>query len=168
MEYFRIGREETADCILDLLRYVPAFHAQPSAAFSILDEPFPQVKYVLEWVTTTDSTCDQPVKRTYHQQILGIVKPMGYEFINTSEMCPYWPGIGADRAQYLSYLIFGWTYILSSRWVEISSHRRKSLSPTERRVKSSQLLGSRRGSALASQYHSWRKNLLRTVVFNSG
>ena len=109
----------TANCILDLLRYVPAFYAQPSAAFSVLDEPFPQVRYVLEWVTTTDSTCDQPVKRTYHQQILGIAKPMGYEFINTSKMCPYWPGIGADRAQYLSYLIFGWTYILSSRWVEI-------------------------------------------------
>lgn len=88
----------TADCILDLLRYVPAFYAQRSTAFSILDEPFPQVKYVLEWVTTTDSTCDQPVKRTYHQQTLGIVKPMSYEFINTSEICPYWPGIGADRA----------------------------------------------------------------------
>jgi hypothetical protein len=109
----------TTDCILDLLRYVPAFYAQPSAAFSILDEPFPQVKYVLEWVTTGDSSCDQPVKRTYHQQLLGIVKPMGYEFINTSEKCPYWPGIGADRAQYLSYLIFGWIYVLSSRWVEI-------------------------------------------------
>ena len=109
----------TADCILDLLHYVPAFYAQRSAAFSILDEAIPQVKYVLEWVTTTDLACNQPVKRTYHQQILGIAKPVTYEYINTSETCPYWPGIGADRAQYLSYLIFGWTYILSSHWVQI-------------------------------------------------
>ena len=109
----------TADCILDLLRHVPAFYAQRSKSFSILNEPFPQVKYALEWVTTTDVTCEQPVKRTYHQQILGIVKPVGYDFINAPKIRPYWPGIGADRAEYLSYLIFGWTYILSSRWVEI-------------------------------------------------
>lgn len=109
----------TADCVLDLLRYVPAFYAQRSKAFSILDEPFPQVKYALEWVTTTDTTCEQPVKRTYHQQILGILKPVDYCFINPSGFHPYWPGIGADRAPYLSYLIFGWTYIFSSRWVEI-------------------------------------------------
>ena len=47
------------------------------------------------------------------------MEPIGYVITNTSEICPYWPGIGAEQAQYLSYLIFGWTYILSSRWVEI-------------------------------------------------
>ena len=109
----------TADCILDLLRHVPAFYSQRSKTFSILDEPFPQVKYAFEWITTTDVTCEQPVKRTYHHQILGIVKPVGYNFIYTPEIRPYWPGIGAGQGQYLSYLIFGWTYILSSRWVEI-------------------------------------------------
>ncbi len=109
----------TADCILDLLRHVPAFCAQRSKAFSILNKPFPQVKYALEWVTTTDAACDQPVKRTYHYQTLGILEPLSYRFIDVSSACPYWPGIGPDRAQYISYLIFGWTYILSTRWVEI-------------------------------------------------
>jgi len=71
----------TADCILDLLRHVPAFCAQRSKAFSILNKPFPQVKYALEWVTTTDAACDQPVKRTYHYQTLGILEPLSYRFI---------------------------------------------------------------------------------------
>lgn len=44
---------------------------------------------------------------------------MSYKFLGASEACPYWPEIGADRAHYLSYLIFGWTYILSCRWAEI-------------------------------------------------
>lgn len=109
----------TADCLADLLRHVPAFYAQHSKAFSILDQPFPQVKYALEWTTTTDASCDQPVKRTHHYLTLGIPEPVGYKFLDASEACPYWPGIGVDRAHYLSYLIFGWTYILSCRWAEI-------------------------------------------------
>ena len=109
----------TADCLVDLLRHVPAFYAQHAKAFSILDEPFPQVKYALEWITTTDATCDQPVKRSHHCLTLGILEPVGYKFLDASEACPYWPGIGADRAHYISYLIFGWTYILSCRWAEI-------------------------------------------------
>ena len=44
---------------------------------------------------------------------------MAYKFLDASEACPYWPGIGADRANYLSYLIFGWTYVFSCRWAEI-------------------------------------------------
>ena len=35
----------TADCLTDLLRHVPAFYAQHLKAFSILNEPFPQVKF---------------------------------------------------------------------------------------------------------------------------
>ena len=109
----------TADCLADLLRHVPPFYAQHSKAFSILDQPFPQVKYTLEWTTTIDANCDQPVKRTHHYLTAGIPKPVSYRFLGASEACPYWPGIGADRAHYLSYLIFGWTYILSCRWAEI-------------------------------------------------
>lgn len=109
----------TAGCLLDLLRHIPAFYARTSKAFSIVDAPFPQIKYSLEWTTTTDATCDQPVKRTRHYLTIEIPEPVGYKSIDTSEACPYWPGIGADRAHYLSYLIFGWTYILSCRWAEI-------------------------------------------------
>lgn len=113
------GLQCTADRLVDLLRHVPAFYAQNSKAFSIINEPFPQVKYSLEWTTTTDATCDQSVKRTYHYLTLGLPEPVGCKFLGTSEACPYWPGIGADRAHYLSYLIFGWTYIVSCRWAEI-------------------------------------------------
>ena len=109
----------TADYLVDLLQHIPAFYARHAKAFSILDEPFPQAKYSLEWTTTKDASCDQPVKRTHHYLTLGITEPVGYKFLDPSEACPYWPGIGPDRAPYLSYLIFGWTYILSCRWVEI-------------------------------------------------
>lgn len=106
----------TADYLADLLRHVPAFYAQNSKGFSILDH---QVKYALDWITTTDANCDQSVKRTHHYLDIGIPEPLGYRFLDASEACPYWPGIGADRAHYLSYLIFGWAYILSCRWAEI-------------------------------------------------
>ena len=102
--------------LLDLLQQIPAFRAPPSTPFFILDDPYPQVKYALEWVTTTDPTCDQPTKRTYHFQTLGIPEPAIYELLNA---CPCWPGIEAGQSKYFSNLIFAWTYILSSRWVEI-------------------------------------------------
>lgn len=93
--------------------------AQRSTAFSILDRPFPQMRYALEWTTTTDATCHQPMKRTYHYLAFATPQPVTYKFLDASEVCPYWPEIGADNTHYLSYLMFGWTYILSCRWVEV-------------------------------------------------
>ena len=79
----------TADCILDLLRHVSAFYFQRSKTFSIFDSSFSQVKYAFEWMTTMDVICEQSVKRTYHYQILEIVKLVRYDFIYTSEFCSY-------------------------------------------------------------------------------
>ena len=122
----------TADCILDLLRHVPAFYSQRSKTFSILDEPFPQVKYAFEWVTTADVTCEQPVKRTYHQQILGIVKPVGYDFIYTPRDSSIlaWNRSWPSPIFILSHLRLD-IYSLLTLGGNSPRRRRKGLSPTE-------------------------------------
>ena len=93
---------------------------------------------------------------------------MGYEFINTAEICPYWPRIGADRGQYLFYLIFSWTYILS-RWVEIPQDTGEKVF-----LRQNEELNHHNFWEVVAVQH-WQasiirgeKNLLRTVVFNSG
>ena len=106
------------DSLLYILEQIPAFRAQYSRPFMILDEPYPQVKMAFEWVTTTDSTCERPVKRIYQYQKLARSQSATYSSISSPEAYPYWPGIKAKRNGYLSYLILGWAYILCSRWVE--------------------------------------------------
>lgn len=109
----------TSDCLLNLLQQIPGFYARPLKAFSILDNPFPQVQYALDWITTTDLTCNQPLKRTYHYQTLGVPEPVICEFSDASDACSYWPGIEVDQIKYISQLVVAWTFILCSRWVEI-------------------------------------------------
>ena len=54
------------DSLLHILESIPAFRTQYSRPFMILNEPYPpQIKLAFEWVKTTDSTCEQPVKRLY-------------------------------------------------------------------------------------------------------
>ena len=106
------------DRLLQLLEQIPAFRAQSSRPFMILNEPYPQVKLAFEWVTTTDSTCDQPVKRIYQYAKLARPQSATYSLISSPEAYPYWPGIKFKRNEHFSYLILGWAYLLSSRWVE--------------------------------------------------
>ncbi len=106
------------DSLLHLLEQVPAFRAQCSRPFMILNEPWPQVKLAFEWVTTIDSTCEQPVKRIYQYQNLARSQSATYRSISSPKDYPYWPGTKAERNGHLSYLILGWAYLLCSRWVE--------------------------------------------------
>lgn len=101
----------TANCFLDLLNQIPSFFA-PS--FSIQYNP-PQVEFILQWETTDDPTCEQPVKRSHHYLTLGILAPKVYVF----EDGPIWSVSQTACTSHFSILVFAWTYILSSRWVEI-------------------------------------------------
>ena len=111
----------TADLFLDLIQRIPPFVTPAlGEGFSILDIPFPQVEYILEWKTTTHADCSRPIKQTHHYHTLGITEPVEYEFLEVSEPGLHtWLDIDNDQAKYLTYLIFAWIFILSSRWVEI-------------------------------------------------
>ena len=85
----------TVDSLLRILEQVPAFRAQYSRPFTILNEP-PQVKLAFEWVTTTDSTCEQPVKRIYQYLNLARSQSATYRSISSPEVYSYWPGIKAE------------------------------------------------------------------------
>jgi len=108
-----------ADDLLKLLQRIPGLYAHHGKAFLIHDEPYPQLKYALEWVTTIDSTCEQPIKRTYHYLTLGVLEPLTCEYSDALEDTLPWPGLQAVQMKHLSRLIWAWAYILSSRWVEI-------------------------------------------------
>lgn len=114
-----------SECLVDLLKQVPAFRTDHVESFLIHDKLVTCVQYLLEWTTTTDLTCERPKKWTSHYLVLGVQKPVTYEFLRASEPCPDWPGIKPDRAEYLSSLIFPWAYILCSRWVETLQDFRK-------------------------------------------
>ena len=103
---------------MNLLKQIPAFRTEHAGSFLIHDKSVPCVQYSLEWTTTTALACDQPKKWTDHYLFLGVQEPIKYEFLGASEPYPYWPGIESHRAKYISSLIFAWTYILCSRWVE--------------------------------------------------
>ncbi len=113
------GNLHIADDLLELLQRIPELYAHHGKAFLIHDEPYPQLKYALEWVTTTDSTCEQPIKRTYHYQTLGVLRPLTCEYSDVLEDTLPWPRLQAVQMKHLSRLIWAWAYILSSRWVEI-------------------------------------------------
>lgn len=118
------AKENTADLhiaenLIDLLARVPELYARHSKAFSIHDEPSPQMKFALEWLTTRDTACDRPLKRTYHHQTLAALRPQKWEYLDASEDTSLWSGHQASQMKHLSRLILAWAYILSSRWVEI-------------------------------------------------
>ena len=108
-----------ADDLLELVERAPELYAHPSKAFLIHDQPFPQLKYALEWVTTKDSACERPTKRTYHYLNVGVLGPLACEYSDASENSFPWAGLQPDQIKHLSRLILAWAFILSSRWVEI-------------------------------------------------
>ena len=108
-----------ADDFLELLQKIPEIYAPHSKAFCPHEVFHPRLKYALEWVITTNSTCERPIRRTYHYLMLGNPRPLECEFANSSEDTPQFPGLQAYQAKHLPRLILAWAYILSARWVEI-------------------------------------------------
>ena len=108
-----------ADDLLEIVERTPELYAHPSKAFSILDQPYPQLKYALEWVTTKDLACERPTKRTYHYLNIGALRPLACEYSDASKNAFPWAGLQPHQTKHLSRLILAWAFILSSRWVEI-------------------------------------------------
>ena len=115
----RPGGFSAADGLLDLVQRVPDFRAHPSHAFSIHEGTSPLMRYALEWMTTEDSTCKRPVKRTYHYQILGRRQPLVCRLLNGAEDGFPSLGLPADQMKHFTRLVLAWAFILSSRWVDI-------------------------------------------------
>ena len=104
--------------LLDLLKRIPAFNAQPLRSFRILDGPCPLISCTFEWVTSIDPTCDRPVKRMYHHLKIAIPEPVKCNLISSPVAHARWSHLEGKDHRYLSYLVFGWAYLLASRWVE--------------------------------------------------
>ena len=113
------GAQDTSMQLKSLLRNVPPFQAAPSRCrFLTIEGPHLLLKCSSKFLTTNDSDCDQRFKITHHHQTLGISSPVVYECLERSESYSFWQGPDSDRPNFLSELIFAWSYILSSRWVE--------------------------------------------------
>jgi hypothetical protein len=113
------GVQDASIQLKSLLQNVPPFQAAPSRCrFLTIEGPHLLLKCSSEFLTTNDSNCDQRVKIIHHHQILGISSPVVYEFLERSESHSFWQGSDSGRPNFLSELIFAWSYILSSRWVE--------------------------------------------------
>jgi len=108
-----------ANDLLQLVQQIPSFHAPRSPDLMIFDQTYPQLKFALEWETTTDPRCDQSIKRTHHYLTLGASRPLTCEYTMASAHTSLWPGDQGTSMKHLSRLIWAWAYILSSRWVEI-------------------------------------------------
>ncbi len=106
-----------ADKLLNLLQRVPGLIAHPSKGFAIQESSSCLLQYALDWVTTTDQTCGQRIKRTIHYQLLGLPQPRRFKFTEGSECWSPWIGTLVDWDQF-SFLVLAWTFILSSRWAE--------------------------------------------------
>lgn len=110
----------TVDGFSELLDQIPELYAPHSEAFFPHDELYPRLKYAVEWITTTNSTCERPSRRTYHYMTLGRPRPLLCECSDASEEDRRLDlGFQADQLKHLPRLVLAWAYVLSARWVEI-------------------------------------------------
>ena len=109
------------DGFFQLLEQIPALYVpHHTKAFFPHDEIYPQLRFAVEWITTTDSTCERPSRRTYHYLSLGRPRPLVCEFSEASEEDTSLSlGFQADQLRHLPRLVLAWAYILSARWVGI-------------------------------------------------
>ena len=91
------------DDILEL-QQIPELYAHHSKAFFPHDELYPRLQYVLDEATTIDSTCERPIRRTYHGLYMGVLRPLTYDFLTASK--------DKGHAKNLSRLILAWLYTL--------------------------------------------------------
>lgn len=65
--------------LLDLLRNVPPFPVALTQEFEVLEGHGLMIECASEWQTTTNPTCDQPLKAIQHYQILAIPEPINIQ-----------------------------------------------------------------------------------------
>lgn len=104
-----------ADDLLEFVERIPELYAHRSKAFSIHDQPYPQLEYAMEWVTTQDPACERPLKRTYHYLNIGVRGTLACECLDASENAFPWPGLQPDQIKGFTHLILTWAFVFSSR-----------------------------------------------------
>ena len=110
---------QIANDLLKLLKHISRLYAHLSKRFSFIDQLYSRLKYALEWVTTTNSNCERFIKRTYHYLILKVLQSLIWKYSNVFATIVSWSSLQTNQLKHLFRLIFAWTYILSSRWIEI-------------------------------------------------
>ena len=112
-----LDKFHVAERLVGLLRQIPPFGSRNSVPFFVIDEPYHQIKLILEWETTTELTCRRRVKQLHYFQTVGLLETTKYQFSdNTVFSLLDGRGIQTD---YISYFVLAWTYVLSCRWLEI-------------------------------------------------
>ena len=107
------------DKFLALVDKIPPFQAPVSGGTFVSNDQLPQIKYSCEWVTTTNPSCDQPVKRMYECADVARQKIGHFKHTTISKGSSYCFKSASANGQYFSHLIFGWAYVLSARWTEV-------------------------------------------------
>ncbi|RAL04240.1 uncharacterized protein BO80DRAFT_400647 [Aspergillus ibericus CBS 121593] len=107
---------------LDLLQDVPSFLHSPPKDINIAGgrRSYLTLTSTLQIQTTDNPDCDQPEKPIDYYQCLGRPSPATYE-TKADTPLPVAIPVSANplRAGYLTNIVLAWSYIISSRWVEI-------------------------------------------------
>lgn len=105
------------DLFFDLLQDVPPFFHNPPENIDLRGRSNSQLilRSSLHLGTTEGSSCDQAWKTIEYLQFLGFPKPVTFRQTET----PSSVFLRSGRSGYLTSIILAWSYILSSRWVEI-------------------------------------------------
>ena len=109
---------ELVDNFLSLLNNIPPFRPPVSRKFLILDDPVPRIKHVCEWRTSTDVACDQPSKRVFYDLQIAIRQANKLNFVPSPKKPLCWSKLHLGSPGYSYWLVRGWAFILSARWVE--------------------------------------------------
>jgi hypothetical protein len=106
------------DGFLDLLKDVPPFvHQPPKCVYITGGGKYPLVlRSSLEVETTNDVACEQRLKAIDYFQCLGFPLPKTYNELSPSDINLT---DSPDGKQYFTSIVLAWSYIISSRWVEI-------------------------------------------------
>lgn len=77
------------------------------------------VECISEWSTSNHQDCDQKTKSIKHYQTLGFSEPVVCHITEDGHVGPPQAPSTLYDIRHLSALMIAWSYILSSRWVEI-------------------------------------------------
>ena len=97
------------ETLVELLRTIPPLAFNSQKPLSIDYGAVAWLQFAFDWITTSHPECEQNVKRVRQVLLLGIDIPNSMDF-------QIIPNVQLEQ---MTFLIFAWSYIMSSRWVEL-------------------------------------------------
>ena len=116
LEAIGLSMKET---LVDLLRSIPPLALDSHKSLSIkYDKTMAWLQFAFDWITTSHPECEQNVKRVRQVLLLGVHAPILMNFQNTFavDSCSF---DLEEQLEQMIFLISAWSYIMSSRWVEL-------------------------------------------------